>query len=250
VDRPLERIAAGDLCSYGPEDIQAPKVVVWGDSHAIKLMPAYDRIANARHVRVFFALKFGCRPMLGLAKGSSNRERSELECAEFNAAAVEAINSLAPQVVILNARWTDPDAEHIVRSAPVPDDSDFKPRLEQTLSEIGADRRSACVVLDIPAYGYDIPYALAMARRRGLSEDFLKLSRADALAEFREHERVFEQMRRRGLVTTVDPKDLLCPADSCIYELDGRLLYGDRDHLSKSGALYVASAVEQCFSVP
>jgi peptidoglycan/LPS O-acetylase OafA/YrhL len=246
LDRPLDRMALGELCNYGPKDAQAPRAVVWGDSHGMSMMPAYGRIAAARHVRVYFALKSGCRPMVGLAK-ESNREQSELACAAFNAAAVEAINSLAPQVVILNARWTDPDAEHIVQSAPVPDDSDFKPRLEQTLSEIGPDRRPVCVVLDVPAFGYEIPYALAMARLRGVSEDFLKLSRADALAEFREHERVFGQMRQRGLLTTVDPKDLLCPTDSCIYESNGRLLYADRDHLSKSGALYVASAVEQCF---
>ena len=173
--------------------------------------------------------------------------RSELACAAFNAAALRAINTLEPQVVILNARWTDPDAGTIVQSAPVPADSDFKSRLEQTLSEIGADRRPACVVLDVPAYGYDIPYALAMARLRGISEDFLRLSRADALAEFREHELVFKQLRQRGLLATVDPKDLLCPTDSCTYESQGRVLYGDRDHLSNSGALFVSNVVEECF---
>jgi peptidoglycan/LPS O-acetylase OafA/YrhL len=245
-ERSADEIALGDLCSYGPMDAQAPTALVWGDSHAISLRPAYERIAMARKARIYFAIKPGCRPLVGLAK-ASNREPGELACAAFNAAAVRAIHILAPQVVILNARWTDPDAQHLVQSAGASDDSDFKPRLEQTLSEIGADRRPACVVLDVPAYGYDIPYALAMARMRGLSEDFLKLSRADALAEFREHERDFLQLRQRELITTVDPKDLLCSADYCSYESDGHVLYGDRDHLSKSGALFVSSVLEECF---
>ena len=45
----------------------------------------------------------------------------------------------------------------------------------------------------------------------------------------------------------VDPKDLLCPGDSCIFESNGELLYGDEDHLSWVGAQYVASAIDGCF---
>ena len=45
----------------------------------------------------------------------------------------------------------------------------------------------------------------------------------------------------------VDPKDLLCRWDSCIFESSGELLYGDADHLSWTGAQYVASALDGCF---
>jgi hypothetical protein len=38
----------------------------------------------------------------------------------------------------------------------------------------------------------------------------------------------------------------LCSGDSCAYEAKGDLLYGDWDHLSTRGALFVASAVDGC----
>ncbi|HEY4975155.1 MAG TPA: SGNH hydrolase domain-containing protein, partial [Steroidobacteraceae bacterium] len=68
----------------------------------------------------------------------------------------------------------------------------------------------------------------------------------DALAQFREPERAFHLFEQRGMLTTVDPKDLLCRDGWCAYEADGELLYGDWDHLSKRGALFVASAVDGC----
>jgi len=105
---------------------------------------------------------------------------------------------------------------------------------------------AACAVLDVPVFKYDLPYALDMASFRGISTDFLQLSRADALAQFREPERDFHLLEQRGMLTTVDPKDLLCRGDSCAYEANGDLLYSDWDHLSARGALFVASAVDGC----
>jgi hypothetical protein len=45
----------------------------------------------------------------------------------------------------------------------------------------------------------------------------------------------------------VDPKELLCSADSCIFESGGQLLYADPDHLSRAGAQFIASALDGCF---
>jgi hypothetical protein len=47
----------------------------------------------------------------------------------------------------------------------------------------------------------------------------------------------------------VDPKDALCPVDSCLYKADGRSLYFDDSHLSVYGALYVARTLEPCFAI-
>jgi hypothetical protein len=105
---------------------------------------------------------------------------------------------------------------------------------------------AACVVLDVPVFKYDLPYALDMASFRGISTDFLNLSRADALAQFREPERDFHLLEQRGMLTTVDPKDLLCAGDWCAYEANGELLYSDWDHLSASGARFVTAAVDGC----
>jgi hypothetical protein len=60
-------------------------------------------------------------------------------------------------------------------------------------------------------------------------------------------EREIRALERGGVLRSVDPKDLLCSADSCIFESGGSLLYWDRDHLSWAGAQFVSSAIDGCF---
>jgi peptidoglycan/LPS O-acetylase OafA/YrhL len=243
-----EKVAAGGLCRFGPDDADAPRALVWGDSHALALLPAYEQLATSHHVRLYFGIQYACRPLLGLAnRTQTNSEQSA--CLQFNAAMVQAVRRLEPRLVILNAHWVDADADLISRSnlPAVPGESNFGRGLRETLRQIGSAGRSVCAVLDVPSFSYSVPYALGVARKRGISEDFLKVSRAAALAQYGPSEREFRLLERRGALKSVDPKDLLCRADSCAFEAEGRLLYGDNDHLSLSGAQFVSSAIDGCF---
>jgi hypothetical protein len=112
---------------------------------------------------------------------------------------------------------------------------------------VRAAGRSLCAVLDVPTYKYDVPYVVGVARRRGISEEFLELSKAQALQQYRVPEHEFLELQRLGMLRTVDLKDSLCRGDRCVYEAQGDLLYEDFDHLTIRGALFVASALEECF---
>jgi len=247
VNRAVATIAQGGLCSDGPQDDAAPRALVWGDSHAMALLPAYRSLAATHGVRVYFALKAGCRPLLDMTNSSYDADW-QVGCMAFNAAVARAIRIIRPRVVILNAHWIDADAD----LGPVPTiaagalPSNFGRGLQHTLGEIIAAGASACVVLDVPAYKYDLPYALNMASFRGIGVDFLTLSRSDAVAQYRAPEHDFHLLEQRGLLRTVDPKDLMCSSDSCEYQVNGELLYSDWDHLSTRGALFVTSAIEGC----
>jgi hypothetical protein len=49
---PLDDIAAGRLCHFGRPD--APRrAVLWGDSHALALLPAFESLGGARGFDVF-----------------------------------------------------------------------------------------------------------------------------------------------------------------------------------------------------
>ena len=50
-----------------------------------------------------------------------------------------------------------------------------------------------------------------------------------------------------GALRVADPKDALCPGDSCLYKVNGHALYFDESHLSAYGAMYVAQTLEPCF---
>lgn len=248
LDLPLAKIAAGDLCSFGPQNDTAPRVLVWGDSHAMALLSAYQRLANAHQVRLYFAANSSCRPLLGV----SNRDlplSTRVRCADFNAATVQAVRRLDPALVILNARWIDDDADLMLQPQlpALAGESNLMRGLQQTLRALRQQRRSICVVLDVPTYPYDLPYALAVARKRGISEDFLQWSRAQAMQQLAAAEADFHALERRGLLTTVDPKQLLCGSGTCVFEADGRLLYADSNHLTWNGALAVADVIDGCF---
>jgi peptidoglycan/LPS O-acetylase OafA/YrhL len=245
----LDQIASGRLCSVGPQDDDATRGLIWGDSHAMVLLPAYEQLAQLHHMRLFFAVRYVCRPLVGAVMRQWN-ESDRKYCGGFNAAVVQAVRRLDPSLVILNAHWIDVDADIIPPSSAdaAPDDSNFKRGLRETLREAGSSHRSLCVVLDVPQFKYDLPVALGVARKRGSSEDFLKLSRAQAQERFSGPERDIRALAQEDpMLKVVDPKDLLCRADSCIFESGGQLLYGDRDHVSSAGAQFIASALDGCF---
>jgi hypothetical protein len=102
----------------------------------------------------------------------------------------------------------------------------------------------------VPALKYWPPYALLMARRRHIADDFLKVTRTEALAQYRDMEPEMRARARAGVLTLVDPKDALCPKDSCLYKINGRSLYYDDNHLSADGARLVAPTLEGCFRAP
>jgi peptidoglycan/LPS O-acetylase OafA/YrhL len=243
-----EEIASGQLCSFGPQNDAAPRALVWGDSHVMAMFNAYAKIAEQRQVRVYIAANSSCRPLLDLTDMSIT-EMARERCAEVNTATVQAIERLRPAVVILNARWLVADAKLLppAQADPPPGESNLMFGLQRSVQAIQAPGRSICAVLDVPDYNYDLPYVIATARRRGLGEDFLKVSRAQAQAQLHDSELDFATLERQGKLFTVDPKQVLCGSGTCEYEVGDTLLYVDANHLSWQGALLVSGVIDRCF---
>jgi hypothetical protein len=240
-EMPLEQVRGGKVCNYGPGG-NSRKVLVWGDSHALALMPAVKALAKTHGVHAYFAAKYGCLPVF--APPSPTRPDAATHgdrCATFNAAVVEAIARLEPEIIILDAAWEALE--------PPPHGPDIAAGIEQTVSRVGDHSRSICVVFAVPTLKYPVSHALLVARRRHIPDDFLRLSRADALFQHRDMERDVRAIAQRSGLKVVDPKDALCPANSCLYKADDRSLYFDASHLSVHGALYVARTLEPCFAV-
>jgi peptidoglycan/LPS O-acetylase OafA/YrhL len=246
-DRPLDEIAAGSLCRFGPS--RGPAAVVWGDSHALALLPAYERIANARGIPVYAAALGMCRPLLSTAR---ERDAAELRrtCGAFNEAVVSAIDKLDPALVILNAYWTNPELAIALEtrgetgSGPPP----FEQSLERTLQAIAAPGRKVCVVGDVPTLRFLMPYAAYMARKRGIDPTQFGLRTAEARSQYRELDQYLGEVRQRHAFTYVDPKSVLCRGPTCqLVTEDGRSVYRDDNHLSVAGAVLVAGSLEGCF---
>ncbi len=232
---PLQVIASGNLCRFGSGAAGAPRVVLWGDSHALALFPAFEALAKSKGIQLFFADRSACRPLLGALPGSL-RPPDPDGCDSFNAAMLAAVRRTRPDVTILSAFW-DPDG------SPTPG---IESHLESAVSAIRATGSSVCVVLDVPELPYILPYALAMARRRGLDTAFLYVRRADVSARYSGFENAVRALEARKEVSFVDPKDALCSAARCDLEAAGHTLYRDSNHLTEVGAMLVAKSLAPC----
>ena len=237
----LEQVRAGRVCNYGPGD-PSPKVLLWGDSHALAMMPAVKELAKAHGMHVYFVAKYNCLPLFApLNPTRIDTATDRYGCANFNTAVLEAVTRLEPELIILDGAWA--------AGEPPPRVPDIAAGIEQTVSRVGHHSRSICVVFAVPMLKYAVSDALFVARRRHIPDDFLRVSRADALAQHRDMEHDMRAVAERSGLTLVDPKDALCPADSCLYKADDRSLYFDDSHLSVYGALYVARTLEPCFAI-
>ena len=237
---PLAAVRVGNVCDEGTADSPAPRMLVWGDSHALALMPAFNELARTHHMRAYFVGKYGCRPLLAPPETASGLDTDG--CTTFNAAVIQAITRLDPQLIILDAAWETPAGIPLgVR--------DVASGIGQTLRRVGDRTHSVCVVFGVPLLKYSVSHALLMAHRRNIPDDFLRLSRAEALAQYQGMEGNVRALAERSALMLADPKDALCPGDSCLYKVNGRALYLDDSHLSPYGAKYVAHTLEPCFAL-
>lgn len=237
----LEQVRAGRVCNYGSGD-PSPKVLLWGDSHALAMMPAVKELAKAHGMHVYFVAKYNCLPLFAPSNPTKiDTATDRYGCANFNTAVLEAVTRLEPELIILDGAWAAGEAPPRVPNVAA--------GIEQTVSRVGHHSRSICVVFAVPMLKYAVSDALFVARRRHIPDDFLRLSRADALAQHRDMEHDMRAAAQRSGLTLVDPKDALCPGDSCLYKADDQSLYFDDSHLSVYGALYVARTLEPCFAI-
>jgi len=237
---PLEQVRAGNVCRFGTGDGSA-KVLVWGDSHAMSLMPAVETLAKTHGMQTYFVAKYNCLPVFA-APGPNRLDaaRDRYGCARFNDAVVEGIGRIQPNLIILDGAWSPGE--------PPPGVPEVEPGIEQTVRRVGDHSRSICVVFAVPKLGYAVSHALLVARRLHIADDFLAVSRADALAQHRDMEHSLRALAARSGLRLADPKDALCPAESCLYKADDHSLYFDDSHLSAYGSLYAARTLEPCFA--
>jgi peptidoglycan/LPS O-acetylase OafA/YrhL len=236
------------MCRYGPGAGANANVLVWGDSHAVALFPAYERIAAARNVNVHMAIYSGCAPLVeDPAKPEPPLRRG---CGDYTRAVFAALDGIDPSLVILNAYWLYPplDIAPKAGSGTGSGATAFETALGQTLAALEAKGRKVCVIGQVPTLDYVMPYAYAVAARRGLDPSFIALSPAEAGAQLGELNRELGDLKRQHGFKLVQPADTLCTGARCsIVTPEGDSLYGDNNHLSITGAHVMQRSIEGCF---
>jgi peptidoglycan/LPS O-acetylase OafA/YrhL len=227
----------GELCRLGTAHPADNIVVLWGDSHALLLLPAVQAVAERHGAQLQFATMSTCKPLMN----AQPRDPSAQQCQNFNQTVLGAIERVRPRVVILAGYWGNSDSSAVGPT--------FGEKLEDTLKQINADGRRTCLVRDVPTFRYPVPLALAMAHRRGIEPTFNALSLDDVRQQQRAFDAEFDRLEQRGAVMTVSPRDALCASGACeMVDEKGALLYRDSNHLTPVGARLVEPVVEACFA--
>jgi hypothetical protein len=108
------RVLSGDLCTLGGSK-DTVQFLVWGDSHAVALMPAFEMLASRHRVTGRIASYTGCPPLLGIRR--ADRDLTH-ECSEFNAAVASYIRTNRIADVVLVARWSAMPSAYLTRLTP------------------------------------------------------------------------------------------------------------------------------------
>ena len=241
-------IARGRICTYGPAGPDAanvPRALLWGDSHALTLLPAYEALADRLHVKVYFSATSACRPLPDYSD-VSRAPGLQRACMDHNQAMKQAAETLRPDVVILGAFWAYP--------APGVSPADGGPEvtladaLRANIRELDGLTSRVCLVRDVPVLRHPVPYALIMTHRRGGSVDSLALPDPEWSTRQEQAEAALSSLANEPKVLLVDPKTVLCPAGRCRIEAQGEVLYRDSNHLSVKGSLYVAAPLAECLA--
>ena len=239
------QIRAGRVCRFGPAEGAEANVVLWGDSHALTWLRVFEALSARRHMALYFVAKASCWPLLA-SVNSLHEAREQATCTAFNAAAVDLARALKPSLVILGGHWNDQSFAPAAGLEVADSALAFTAAMRQTLQGL-AGAGAVCVVFDVPQLKFPGSHALLIAQRRGIPDDFLTLTRADALAPVREMEGQVRALAQAGVLRFADPKSALCPGETCLYKAGGRSLYWDSNHLSATGAAYAMQALDACF---
>jgi len=261
-----EDVTHGPSCKLG--DNSAPvEALLWGDSHALAILPAVDAAYARHHESAMFAQQGGCPPLLGVhVRDFSTAEsglfrswidarglgRSEL-CKRHTEAVLNWIARNHIGTAILASHWiaytedkhtrrlTDsqsPENHSMLDNAAV-----FERGLDSLLAALEREHVRVFLVDDAPQNMVNVPYALAAARRLHLNREF-RISRAAYEAQQHSAAAIFARLQKRYEFRILKPQDLLCAGGMCSIARNDAPLYGDDEHLSELGAMIAEPALE------
>lgn len=222
-------------CLLGADGVE-PTMLVWGDSHAIAIAPAFDNLLRRHGRAAVLAVDTTCPPLADFA-GPSNPA-----CRRFNARVLEWLRIPgSPRNVAMVAAWTRyaaPESAHVADVAAGDREHPLAGALGNTVDLLHAAGKTLWIIGPTPGAPSDVPLRCAIAE---MQDDALPAPRSTR--EFRESASAFyaavASLDRGPRLLVTDPSPWFCNASSCAFMHGDRLLYRDGGHLSLHGAAYL-----------
>lgn len=234
----LEQAQRGDFVILGGKQPRPPGLLVWGDSHAMALLPIMDELCKEKGVQGFAAVHYQTPPLLSyLPFGSySLKDKAPL----FGAAVIDFVRSKKIPRVVLTASWNyyfEADSGNHIRKA-----------LLETVTALKSAGASVWVMEDVPNQPFDVPRRLAAEVLFYHGDvNLIGLPLTTHRAESAQQHDVLQSLAPQHY-TLLDPAGLfLNPQGLCRVAADGKTLYTDSSHISTQGARFLRPLVISIF---
>jgi peptidoglycan/LPS O-acetylase OafA/YrhL len=225
----------------GSEPATAPKVILWGDSHAAHLYPGLKALQQKRGT---FALAqytvSGCPPIVSFAS------EARTVCRALNDFVARKIEALIPETVIMAARWELYDggdnwgriSEEMIRATVV------------QLTAMGVKR--IVVIGQLPIWQADVPKIRIRRYRTSIAGEKLVATERDKdfLQSFKS-DLNWNNMVQRAIAGTaaifVSPLSTFCDDDGCLLALpgSGESVAWDKAHLTPAASEFFVESNAQ-----
>ncbi len=262
----LSRPVSDGLCTVegGMETPDRADYLLWGDSHADAVRPAFAAVSARLSQVGVFAGKSACPPVLGLNRADRGPGH---RCAAFNADVIAWLQDRSDMpVVILVGRWAlnaleerapgegsapidvdwVPYGSAVARLTARPDGgapatldapvnlNQFERAFSDTVAALRATGRRVVILGDVPVIGWSVPEALARDAWLGITPPPApRLTEWDARTQ--PVDALFARLSDDPGVEVRPLADHLC-APMCRTRAEGLPLYRDRSHFTATGA--------------
>jgi hypothetical protein len=232
---PIEQIIDGTLPAFGATVGEAT-CLVWGDSHAMALIPGIDAACKTRGVRGFQATYSATPPLLDFSVKTQYglNERGPA----FNRAAVDFAVANRVNIVFLSGRWK------FYARQPT-----FAACLRKTIEELSEAGIHVVLVRDVADFsnGANPTRELAMAVRLGRDVTRVGMPLTDHARANERSNTMFDRIARNN-VSVFDPASAFVDETGLWRaEYGGESMYIDAHHLSVAGSLRLQPLFEALF---
>ena len=218
--------------------------LVYGDSHAWAAHGVFDAWLRERGQAGVILYRNSCPPSLGLhVLGDRGM------CLDFNTAMLSLLQS-QPQIVnvFLVSSWLQPWEARLSPSADKTLDraesiAAFSHSFSELLQRLSESGKRVHVWEPVPGAKDNVPLATARAMMKGHTLD-LSTSRQD-------YERVFDyffallRQSEKLIHARFSPAEALCDHATCAAMIDGRPVYADNSHISRSLSAFWTHALQR-----
>lgn len=236
-DVSLDEVRRGELGRFGDDRPGAPtSLLVWGDSHAMAALPAFDALAKERGHAGEAAMHVATAPLLGFVRESRDRAGLRHEAPRHAAAVLDHLRERRIRDVVLVANWSG-----YRNDAGGPSAAKLADALVATVDAVVRSGARTWVLLQIPRHPFDVPSALAHARAsHGDVSPACAIPDGSNGITGSDDPDVLQRIHAAG-GRVLDPRPgFLDPTGRhYVVSLDGAPLYADTHHLTTAGARLV-----------